>query len=276
MTTLLILSLIFPDFDDNGVVDFADFLLFVTHFNSKEKAYDLDDDGVVGFSDFLIFTAHFGKRHPSVAFNISLKIVDEPYSFTEKEKGLIRAAARRWKRLLLAIYRVEVLDMRAGVTAFGGPTYYPDQKFPNLGVVWISRQKIESWRADHAHRAHWDNVFYEVVLHEMAHVFGFGLLWDNFVPHFLVHGDDPHFAGPLARQAFNQAGGTTYTGKKVPLQNIEGTAGTHWRGSVFGDELMTSRATGNRKNISAITVQTFADYGYIVDVSKADPYTLPE
>ena len=57
----------FPDFDQNGVVDFPDFLLFVGKFGSKqgdetyEDRFDLDGNGVIGFSDFLNFVNDFGK-----------------------------------------------------------------------------------------------------------------------------------------------------------------------------------------------------------------------
>ena len=56
-----------PDFDQNGTVDFPDFLLFVGKFGSKqgdetyEDRFDLDGDGVIDFSDFLNFVNDFGK-----------------------------------------------------------------------------------------------------------------------------------------------------------------------------------------------------------------------
>ena len=56
-----------PDFDQNGVVDFPDFLLFVGKFGSKqgderyEDRFDLDGNGTIDFSDFLSFINDFGK-----------------------------------------------------------------------------------------------------------------------------------------------------------------------------------------------------------------------
>ncbi|MYG21682.1 MAG: hypothetical protein F4168_04735, partial [Gemmatimonadetes bacterium] len=58
------------DFDGNGVVEVADFLLFVEAFGSRqghekyEARYDLDENGVIGIPDFLIFVDHFGKTVP--------------------------------------------------------------------------------------------------------------------------------------------------------------------------------------------------------------------
>ncbi len=55
------------DFDRDGVVGFADFLLFVEQFGFSEddegydEWFDLDGDGMIGFGDFLIFANAFGK-----------------------------------------------------------------------------------------------------------------------------------------------------------------------------------------------------------------------
>ena len=103
-----------------------------------------------------------------------------------------------------------------------------------------------------------------VTLHEIGHALGFGPLWHN--SGFLQDsgGVDPHFNGPLAIEAFDAAGGTNYTaGAKVPVA----ASGGHWR---FGGELM-----GAGSALSAITVQSLADLGYVVDVSQADPFRLP-
>ena len=56
-----------PDFDGSGIVDFPDFLLFVSAFGAQEgqekyeAKYDLNSDGKIGFEDFLIFASSFGK-----------------------------------------------------------------------------------------------------------------------------------------------------------------------------------------------------------------------
>ena len=57
-----------PDFNGDGVVNFADFLAFGGQFGSRqgdgryEAKYDLDSDGAIGFGDFLIFGKSFGKE----------------------------------------------------------------------------------------------------------------------------------------------------------------------------------------------------------------------
>ena len=49
------------DFNRDGTIDFADFLLFVGAFGSSEAQYDIDGNGAVDFPDFLMFVQVFGK-----------------------------------------------------------------------------------------------------------------------------------------------------------------------------------------------------------------------
>ena len=114
--------------------------------------------------------------------------------------------------------------------------------------------------------------FRELTLHEIGHILGVGTLWDDFGFGFLqARYGDTHFNGPLATAAFDYAGGQNYLGPKVPAERV---VGAHWRASVFQTEFMIPYLTG-RGWLSAITVQSLADLGYSVDVTQADPYTLP-
>ena len=56
------------DFSGDGLVDFTDFLSFISHFGAKtgetkyDALFDLNKDGAIDFSDFLSFAAQFGQR----------------------------------------------------------------------------------------------------------------------------------------------------------------------------------------------------------------------
>jgi hypothetical protein len=52
------------DFNENGTVDFSDFLLFASAFKqtNADPKFDLNGDGEVGFQDFFIFAGNFGKK----------------------------------------------------------------------------------------------------------------------------------------------------------------------------------------------------------------------
>ena len=118
----------------------------------------------------------------------------------------------------------------------------------------------------------------DVAVHEIAHILGFGLLWPRRGlvqdPSDVNHKADTHFTGTRAIRAFDDAGGGRYSGSKVPVEN--GGDDAHWRESVLDDEMMTpSLVLGQANPLSAITLQSFADMGYLIDVSHAQPYRVP-
>ena len=129
---------------------------------------------------------------------------------------------------------------------------------------------------------------YLSVLHEMGHALGFGtypwkahnLLKDPSLTSFgtlITPSPDTYFSGAKAVAAFNTAGGSSYTGAKVPVENASLNAASrdsHWRQSVMQSELMTPGGS-DPAPLSAITIQAMADLGYTVDVTQADAYTLP-
>ena len=119
-----------------------------------------------------------------------------------------------------------------------------------------------------------------LVAHQLAHALGFvSSVWDRHarlrdpsVPD--SPGADTHFDGPLTVAAFDAAGGKRYPRAKVPVEN-GGTAGlsdSHWRESVFGDELMSARLAGASRPLSLITIESLYDIGYEVNVAAADAY----
>jgi Big-like domain-containing protein/leishmanolysin len=146
---------------------------------------------------------------------------------------------------------------------------------PVLGIMFFDTDDLEELGAL--------NLLDEVVLHEMSHVMGFGTLWPTqglLADPVGLGGTDPHFTGPQSITAFNEAGGAAYTGAKVPVENDEdrfgvGTLDSHWRESVFDNELMTGELNDGVNPLSAISIRALADQGYTVNAGGADPYTLP-
>ncbi len=130
-----------------------------------------------------------------------------------------------------------------------------------------------------------------VILHEMAHALGFGILWSITIPGLgsieLIQGGgncstpaaNPTFSGSGARAAFygSVAAGTTFTSTAVPIENSSGcgTAYSHWRKTTFGPELMTGfLSAGGATPLSAMTVQSLRDIGYVVNDAGADAYSF--
>lgn len=112
-----------------------------------------------------------------------------------------------------------------------------------------------------------------VVLHEMAHVLGFGTLWElNGVYDGEDTGSDV-FRGPAANAEWDALGCTGVL--PVELDGGEGTAGGHWDEECLVDEIMTGTFFGNGPSyLSRLTVAAFADIGYTVDLDAADAFDI--
>lgn len=120
----------------------------------------------------------------------------------------------------------------------------------------------------------------EVITHEMMHVLGFGVLWDD-PPNraFLTGGGtpDPQFTGAQARQGCVSVGGTVTCAVSVPVEGTggSGTAGSHWRETTFDTELMTGFIDASPNPLSLVTIGSMADLGYIVNNADFDSYAIP-
>jgi hypothetical protein len=114
-----------------------------------------------------------------------------------------------------------------------------------------------------------------VILHEMGHVLGIGSIWQE--KHDLVgaRGANPRFVGTQADAEWVKLSGLA--SKSLPVENHggAGTRNSHWRETVFGNELMTGFLSGDVQPLSRLTVASLADLGYTVDFSAADPFSLP-
>lgn len=116
----------------------------------------------------------------------------------------------------------------------------------------------------------------DVIVHEMGHVLGIGTLWDSVPTGSLITGvgtGDPRFLGARAGAEWSALGRTG----TVPVEATggPGTADSHWRESVFGNELMTGFINAGSNPLSRLTIASLADLGYLVDLGAADAYSLP-
>ncbi len=117
--------------------------------------------------------------------------------------------------------------------------------------------------------------FEAVVLHEMLHIVGIGSLWRlrNLVDSLGT--TDPRYIGAVgvSRCALVGFGAQCTTG--VPVENTggSGTAGVHWRESVFDRELMTGFAESTPDMpFSVLSIGSLVDYGYEVNEKGSDPF----
>jgi adhesin/invasin len=166
------------------------------------------------------------------------------------------------------------IDGSGGILGQAGPCYYrtAGSPFPITGVMQLDEADVADLLAA--------GLLEDVVVHEMAHILGFGTLWNVSSNDLLVGAgtDEPYFTGAAAVSAFDAAGGEFRVRPKVPVENTggPGTRDGHWRESVHNSELMTGWIEGGGvpNPLSAITIGSLADMGYAVNMSAADPYVL--
>lgn len=117
----------------------------------------------------------------------------------------------------------------------------------------------------------------DVITHEMGHVLGIGTIWTQKRLLKRAGSDNPAFAGKRAMTEYGAIQGAGAKKKEVPVENSggPGTRDSHWRESVFHNELMTGFVGEAGNPLSRITAASLEDLGYVVDISAADPYSMP-
>ncbi len=177
---------------------------------------------------------------------------------------------------LLIYADIREIDGRGGTIAGAGPCQIrADSGLPVVGTMYFDLADLEGLEE----KGHLDGT----ILHEMAHVIGFGAMWEYLgllkEPAGSTSGADPHFVGPEALKAFDQIGGASYTASKpVPVEAVGGPGvwNGHWREFVFRTELMTSFIDSGLNPLSIVTLASMTDMGYTgVDISLADEFVLP-
>jgi hypothetical protein len=172
------------------------------------------------------------------------------------------------KDLLVLVHVREIHDTVPGQAILGesGPCFVRNPgNLPILGVMSLNSSTLASLASN--------GMLDDVIKHEMAHLLGFGTVWDldNLVRDTTT--SDPWFSGPDAQAAFRKAL-PSFTDKVVPVEanGGSGTTLSHWRESVMTNELMTGFLNSGANPLSAVTIESMADLGYTVDVGAADPW----
>lgn len=287
------------------------------------KLIATDEDGL-----FAAHNIHLRVRpqpDPS-RFNIDIVVVGERAS--DAHRAAVDTARRRWEELIIGdVPDVElqsplyspcgrnddeviggIVDdilvyarYQTGGNYGVGRIRRAESRLTTVGCLWLSpaRRIVVHGESESEHvyatGEQQQRTWNRTAIHELTHALGFhGAVWDDKGLLRDPPDGDLHVAGPLAVEAFDNAGGTAYSGPKVPV--ARGRSNSHWRPTwasfrrddiiytdiMVGPDILEPWSWVNmdgakeiRYVVSPITVQIMADIGYRVDVSRADEFEIP-
>ena len=206
------------------------------------------------------------------------------------QKNAFKAAADRWASVivgklpsvrvdgeviegLLILAQGTSIDDAGGILGQAGPTHLRPaaagkSKFlPVKGTMSFDSADLKAMQKD--------GTLKDVITHEMGHVIGVGTVWAKKGLLKDAGQSTVRFIGKNARAEFGKL--KKSNAADVPVENTggPGTADGHWRESVFRNELMSGFIAAPNNPMSRMTVASLQDLGYDVDLSKAEPYKLP-
>ncbi|MDZ7708206.1 MAG: leishmanolysin-related zinc metalloendopeptidase [Trueperaceae bacterium] len=258
-------------------------------------------------------TVYYQPPTDASGFNIEVVYFDQSYSASQLEA--FQLAADRWESIVvgdlegfplnqpeggscnvgepayddtvddLLIFVTSFTDEAGGLLGEAGPclsrTNGDDAGTNAVGYMRFDTEDLDVLEAD--------GNLVETIVHEMGHVLGIGTNWEwsyHDLLDYQASGSSPDcanaggfvtppsYTGTSGRDAWLDLGGWG----RLPVEESGGlgTQCGHWDDATFGNELMTGFLDGGMVNpLSQLTVRSLRDIGLTVDVSAADPYTLP-
>jgi Leishmanolysin len=236
--------------------------------------------------------------HASVKAGASAKVIASAYKIEVRfigglntaQKNAFKTAAKRWTKVIVGdvpsvMVGGEVIDdlliMAQGVDIDGpgkilgqaGPTHLRPAAagvsafLPAKGLMSFDTADLAQMQAD--------GTLVDVITHEMGHVIGIGTIWSNKGLLAGANSANPRFTGAAAKQEYGVLKAAAPT--PVPVENTggSGTKNSHWRETVFKNELMSGFIAAPNNPLSRLTVASLQDLGYVVNLDAAEAYTLP-
>ena len=210
---------------------------------------------------------------------------------TEAEKDAFKAAADRWAKAIvgdlpsvvvdgevvddvLILAQGTPIDGDGGILGQAGPTHLRPE---SSDAAYLPAKGIMSFDTADLKKMAQNGTLNDVITHEMGHVLGIGTIWDR---KGLLKGagtTNPTFDGKSAKREYRLLRGSG-SSRRVPLENTggPGTADSHWRETIFRNELMSGFIAGSGNPISRVTIGSLQDIGYTVDMDAAEDYVLPD
>ena len=232
--------------------------------------------------------ASAGPSAVASAYNIEVRFLG---GLNTAQKNAFKAAANRWSKVIVGdlpsvVVNGEVIDdlvIEAQGVPIDGPGQILGQAGPtnlrpaSAGVnAFLPAKGIMSFDTADLAAMQADGTLLDVITHEMGHVIGIGTIWTHKGLLVGAGGPNPTFKGTNAKREYGVLRGTGPAA--IPVENIggAGTRDSHWRESVFKNELMSGFIAAPNNPLSRMTVASLQDLGYVVNLAAAEPYALPD
>jgi hypothetical protein len=152
------------------------------------------------------------------------------------------------------------LDGQGGIAGTAGACVFGADRQSRFGLIIIDSADLPHLETT--------GLLDDLVAHELGHVIGFpGTTFSDFVRD--GDSDLPQFVGPRAVLEWSALTGAPQQG--VPLHQHDLA---HWGNELNGELMAPSLLGGSFVPLSRLTIAAFADMGYHVDLSVADPFAL--
>lgn len=150
------------------------------------------------------------------------------------------------------------IDGVGGILGQAGPTFgifLPTYVYATQGIMEFDSADLSTLEAA--------GTLFDVIVHEMAHVIGFGTLWGDLFNNLLD--SSGNYIGQYGLEAY-QLSNPGATSVPVEQDGGVGTAGGHWDEPYGGgfSEIMTGWLDSN-PTLSLQTINSFADLGYVIN-----------
>ncbi len=205
------------------------------------------------------------------AFTLDINFVAGS-TFSATQQNIINSAANYWESVITGYQPGAQFGTGISINAdnpdIDGPNVGtlgsagPDTIYYDAGYWFTSTGSINLDRLDVV-ELEIAGKLYDVALHMLAHIIGFGTLWDN---NGLYINDSGEYTGAAALAAYQAEFDGSATFIPVELYGGPGTANEHWDESIDEHELMTAHFD-SPNFISDTTLASFIDLGYTVNLT---------
>lgn len=219
-----------------------------------------------------------------MSYDIEFSFVDN--NLNDSQRAVFTDAGERWEQIitkdlppafvrgfglvddLVIEVRAPFIDGQGNVLGQAGPTQLRRRSFlPAAGIMEFDIADLSLLEQE--------GLLEDVILHEMAHVIGFGTIWPLLQVIDTSNPGEPIFLGEGAIAEYEDLLGTTVVGIPLEESGGSGTALRHWDEELFDNELMTGFINFGENPLSRLTAASIEDLGYQININAADEYSLP-